>query len=117
MKYNKKTNWLTLFLKSVNDEIISDKFDPKTISEEIALYGSLCKKNKSEDAITFWQLHGQQMPMLKVVAQKYLSTSGTSVPSESAFSCSAYIGRKERARLSPENLSYTVFLKDKLESS
>jgi hypothetical protein len=68
------------------------------------------------DALTFWKTHGEQMPLLKAMAQRYLATPGTSVASESAFSVSAYIARKERARLSPENLSYTVFLKDKLRS-
>jgi hypothetical protein len=114
---NQKPSRLDLFLKSVGKTIVTEKFNPKTISEEIALYGSLCKKKPSTDAVTFWQLHGHQMPMLNVMAQQYLSTPGTSVPSESAFSCSSYVGRKERARLSPQNLSYTVFLKDKLRSS
>jgi hypothetical protein len=119
MKYIKeKSSRLDLFLKSVDKiNIVTEKFTPKTISEEIALYASICKKNSPIEADAFWQLHGHQMPMLKAMAQEYLSTPGISVPSESAFSCSAYVGRKERARLSPENLSYTVFLKDKLRSS
>jgi hypothetical protein len=50
------------------------------------------------------------------MAQRYLPTPGTSVTSESAFSSSVYIARKERTRLSPDNLSYTVFLQDKLRS-
>ena len=64
--------------------------------------------------MSFWQIHGGQLPLLKKMAEYYLSTPGTSVPAESAFSFSAYVGRKERARLSPENLSFTVFLRDKL---
>ncbi len=48
------------------------------------------------------------------MAQCYLSASATSVPSESAFSVSAHYGRKERSRLSAENLAMSVFLKDKL---
>ncbi|CAF3464859.1 unnamed protein product, partial [Rotaria sp. Silwood2] len=74
-------------------------------------------KNSTVDATTFWKVHGEEMPLLKELAQRYLVTPGTSVPSESAFSLSAYVARKERARLSPENLGYTVFLKDKLQSS
>jgi hypothetical protein len=56
------------------------------------------------------------MSLLKTMAQRYLPTPGTSVTSESAFSSSVYIARKERTRLSPDNLSYTVFLQDKLRS-
>lgn len=106
-----------MFLKSINKTISSEKSSPKTISEEIAYYGSLLKKSTPMDAVTFWQSYGDQMPMLKAMAQQYLSAPGTSVASESAFSCSSYIGRKERARLSSENLSYTVFLKDKLRNA
>jgi len=90
---------------------------PKTISEEIFLYSSLCRKHPTMDVLVFWKTFGDQIPLLKDMAQRYLGTPATSVRSESAFSSSAYIGRKERARLSPENLCYTVFVQDKLRSS
>ena len=74
-------------------------------------------KNKPSVAsvLKFWKEHYIQLPLLSNLAKVHLAACGTSVPSESAFSCSAYVGRKERSRLSPENLSYTVFLKDKLD--
>lgn len=114
---NKKPTALDNFLKSVGKHLPTKNFIPKTRSEELAHYSYLCKTGQLEDPITFWRSHGGQMPLLKAMAQRYLSTPGTSVPSESAFSSSAYIGRKERARLSGENLSYTVFIRDKLRSS
>ncbi|CAM4832117.1 unnamed protein product [Rotaria magnacalcarata] len=114
---NNNNKRLASFLKSIDKYVPNERASTKKISEEISLYGSLCRSNSSIDALTFWKVNGDQMPLLKEMAQVYLSTPGTSVPSESAFSTSAYIGRKERARLSPENLSYTVFLKDKLLSS
>ncbi|CAF4265118.1 unnamed protein product, partial [Rotaria magnacalcarata] len=114
---NDKNNRLTKFLKSVDKDVHNQNDSVKTIGEEILLYGSLCRKNPTIDGITFWKAHGEQLPLLKGMAAVYLSTPATSVPSESAFSLSAYVGRKERARLSPENLSYSVFLKDKLLSS
>jgi len=116
VKQNKEKTRLNMFLKAVDKNVLFEKHDPKTISEEISLYGSLCRKHSSMDATAFWQFHGEQMPILKTMAQRYLSTPGTSVASEAAFSSSAYIARKERARLSPENLCYTVFLQDKLRS-
>lgn len=105
------------FFKSIKKNVVDNKWLPKTISEEISLYSSLCLKNLGSDALIFWKNFGNQMPILKAMAQQYLGTPATSVPSESAFSRSAYIGRKERARLSPENLSYTMFVQDKLRSS
>lgn len=65
-------------------------------------------------AIKFWKLNKDRFPLLSHLAKIYLTACATSVPSESAFSVSAYLARKERARLSPENLAYTVFLKDKV---
>ncbi|CAF3403614.1 unnamed protein product [Rotaria sp. Silwood2] len=111
-----KLSRLDTFLKSINKYMPTNNVIQKTISEEISHYGSLVKTDSPMDAVLFWQRYGEQMPILKAMVQKYLSAPGTSVPSESAFSSSAYIGRKERAQLSPENLSYTVFLQDKLRS-
>lgn len=108
---------LNLFLNSIDRNVPSESLTPKTISEEISLYGFLCKKYPTMDALSFWKTYGDQIPLLKAMAQRYLATPGTSVASESAFSKSSYVGRKERARLSLENLSYTVFLQDKLRSS
>jgi hypothetical protein len=102
------------FLVSVDKNLQMNKSRSPTISEEIATYAVLARKNVTTDASRFWKQHGNQMPLLTAQARYYLSTPGTSVPSESAFSHSAYIGRKERSRLSPENLGYTIFLKDKL---
>ena len=106
---NEKNKRLTKFLKSIDKDVQDEKGSAKTVTEEISIYGSLCRKNPPIDAIAFWKTHGEQLPLLKEMAQTYLSTPGTSVPSESAFSLSAYVGRKERARLSPENLSYSIF--------
>ncbi|CAF1237657.1 unnamed protein product [Adineta ricciae] len=113
----RKPDLLQIFLKSVGKHAPTRSVFPKTLSEEFTNYAHFCKNEKAEEAVSFWRKHGEQMPLLKALAQQYLATPGTSVPSESAFSTSAYVGRKERARLSPENLSYTVFLKDKLQSS
>ena len=116
-KKAEKPSRLEMFLKSINKSVPSEKWEPKTISEEIALYGTLCRKHVKTNTLMFWKAFGDQMPLLKVMAQQYLATPATSVAAESAFSKSAYIGRKERSRLTPENLSYTVFVQDKLRSS
>ena len=51
------------------------------------------------------------------MAIRFLATPATSVPSESAFSTASYLLRKQRSRLSPMNLSHSVFLKDKMDES
>ncbi|CAF1369334.1 unnamed protein product [Rotaria magnacalcarata] len=75
---------------------------------------NLKNEPSTTSATRFWQMHYTKLPILSHLAKIHLSAPGTSVPSESAFSTSAYTARKERARLSPENLSYSVFLKDKI---
>ena len=46
--------------------------------------------------------------------KKTLCIPSTSVPSESCFSISSFLGRKERSSLTGENLFLSVFLKDKI---
>jgi hypothetical protein len=53
-------------------------------------------------------------PLLATIARKYLSIFSSSVPSESAFSTSSYVLRKNRLALSSKNIKYTMFLKDKI---
>ncbi len=65
-------------------------------------------------ALVFWKQYHKNLPILAQLARNYLSGSGTSIPCESAFSLSAYIGRKERARISSQTLGFCMFLKDKI---
>ncbi|CAF4594516.1 unnamed protein product [Didymodactylos carnosus] len=54
-------------------------------------------------------------PILSSLIQRFLSTPATSVASESCFSIASYLHRKQRSSLSPSNLAYTVFLKEKFD--
>jgi hAT family C-terminal dimerisation region len=74
---------------------------------------SLPKDNQEFSA--FWQQHHTTMPLLAYQAKKYLAIFATSVPSESAFSVSNYVLRKNRLSLTSKNLKYCMFLKDKLD--
>ncbi|CAF4970539.1 unnamed protein product [Rotaria socialis] len=65
------------------------------------------------DSLKFWKKSMSSLPNLAPLAQKYLAVPSTSTKSESAFSTSTYYGRKQRARLSSDNLCFSVFLKDK----
>jgi hypothetical protein len=61
--------------------------------------------------LDFWKTYAFTLPVLFKMAKQLVCTPATSVPAECAFSISAYLGRKERARLSVKNLSTTMFLK------
>lgn len=91
----------------------------KQIVDELKTYRKLASQFATVtvdiyNPLDFWKRNKSTLPNLTPLARRYLGTSGTSVKSESAFSTSAYYGRKQRARLSSENLGFSVFLKDKL---
>lgn len=83
-----------------------------TIEQELAKLSSIPKDQYEFDS--FWQEYSKALPKLSKIARKYLSIPSSSVPSESAFSTSNYILRKNRLGLSSKNVKYTMFLKDKL---
>ena len=90
-----------------------------TIDEEFHLYKEKVTSFHREYrtrafALDFWKQYHTNLPTLSQLARSYLAASGTSLSSESAFSISAYVARKERSRLSSENLSFTMFMKDKI---
>lgn len=62
----------------------------------------------------FWNIHRVQLKHLYKYAVYHLVSPATSVASESAFSTASYLLRKQRSRLTPENLSSSMFLKDKV---
>lgn len=88
----KKITSMEKFLMSLDVRPQMNQHRSLTIAQELVTYGSLARKNASMDAIHFWKEHGWQMPILKAKVQYYLATPGTSVPSECAFSRSAYLG-------------------------
>ena len=79
-------------------------------------YTNIVKNGKILDTVEFWYHNARKLEKLYKLANKYLITSATSIPSEQAFSVASYIGKKQRTRLTPENLYMSVFLKDKLNT-
>lgn len=65
--------------------------------------------------MSFWNQNQVELKFLSKMAFSHLITPATSVASESAFSMAAYLSRKQRSRLTPTNLAYSMFLKDKLD--
>ena len=114
-----KPSAVCVFLHALGHEPSTSGNKRATLVEEMRSYRLLASKHPTpteseHTTLQFWSMHATKLPILASFARRFLATPGTSVPSESAFSTSSYLGRKERARLTPENLSITVFLKDKL---
>ena len=110
---------ISAFLQSVGHDSCVSKEKRASLVDEFRRYRLLASKvtDSREDqasALQFWSAYGASLPLLSSLARRLLSTSGTSVPSGTAFSASSFIGRKERCRLTPENLATTMFLRDKL---
>ena len=123
---NRKNSAIDTFNESVGDGINGDHLDSGDTNRKAAIIDdirnyraavtkfNLKHKPNEFSATIFWKTYGQNFPELGKLTRKLLCAPATSVPSESAFSVSAYLGRKERARLTEENLASSVFLKDKV---
>ncbi len=110
---------MEIFLDAVGDDTVPKRNSSSrsNIVEDLYNYRLLVTKfntrhqPSSQTSIKFWKTFQANLPCLSKLAKQLLCTPATSVASESAFSISAYLARKERARLSDENLSATIFLK------
>jgi hypothetical protein len=87
-----------------------------TLNEELRSCSSSIKIDSSGEALRFEsyrKMHSKQFPKLAKFACFSNVMAATSVPSESSFSVAGYLLRKERARLSPKQLKYSMILRDK----
>ena len=110
---------VSAFLQVVGHDSNVSKDKRSSLVDEFRRYRLLASKaiDSTDDhtsALQFWSMHGGGLLLLSSLARRFLATPGTSVPSETAFSVSSLIGRKERCRLTPENLSATMFLRSKI---
>ncbi|CAF4481377.1 unnamed protein product, partial [Rotaria sp. Silwood2] len=122
----KKKSLLNYFLDSLADEDTQHVKKQsstlnKILNDEFKTYKKLAGHfvSTSTDlhhSLQFWKTNKSLLPNLATLVQKCLASPSTSTKSESAFSLSAYYGRKQRARLSSKNLGLSVFLKDKLSN-
>jgi hypothetical protein len=110
---------MEIFLNSIGENDIenSNKSSRVAIIEEIYNYKLLVTKfnnfhkPSTSSCVNFWKAYGSTLPRLSKIAKHLICTPATSVPSESAFSMSAHIYRKDRSRLSPNSLASIVFSK------
>ena len=82
---------------------------PMTIDVEILLFTNKIKKHTSFQ--DFWVKHRASFPRLVYLVHRYFIIPATSVASESAFSISGYIARKQRLSLSSKTLRHLLVLK------
>ncbi|CAM4856377.1 unnamed protein product [Rotaria socialis] len=111
---NVKRNAMDLFNESVGDIQYEDNRENESkraaIINEFYHYRKYViefnerHKPDAGSAIVFWRTYDETFSILKGIAKKMLSTPATSVPSESCFSTSSALARKERARLSGKHL-------------
>ncbi|CAF3557709.1 unnamed protein product [Rotaria socialis] len=78
----------------------------KQLNEEIVTYRSLAQKEYN------LIVDGNKEPDVLLII---FFIPATSVASKSAFSTASYLLRKQQSRLTPNNLSYSMFLKDKFD--
>lgn len=63
----------------------------------------------------YWPLASRKFPILGEYVRYSNILPATSVPCESSFSISSYIERKQRARLSCNNVRYSLVVKGRVE--
>ncbi|CAF4018115.1 unnamed protein product [Rotaria magnacalcarata] len=83
-----------------------------TLRQELIKYETFDKNEQS--FASFWKKYVNLLPQLSNMARRYGSVPASSVPCESSFSIANHIVRKTRTSLTPKNLKYSLFLKDKM---
>lgn len=84
--------------------------DPQEAAKkEIQKY--ICiEANPTDNPTKWWKTYHAQLPLLSLMARKYLCIPATSVPSERAFSVAGNIVNSKRSCLLPENTDMLTFL-------
>ena len=80
------------------------------VEVKISRYLDLPVVEKNSDPLQWWKHEEKHLPMLAVLAKKYLCICGTSVPSERLFSKSGFIVDAFHSRLMPEKVNMFTFL-------
>ena len=109
---SKNINPLDQFVKDfgeIEEEISISKNN--TIKDEVLNYETLCKNFKGTFS-EFWTTNQKNFPKLTSLVMKISIIQASSVPSESTFSVSGYVQRKERHSLSSRNLKFTMLARE-----
>ena len=80
-----------------------------TADVEVSLFSNATKTKQNFKQ--FWSTHRHSFPRLVELVYRYCLVPATSVASESAFSISGFIARKQRSSLSSRTLRHLLVLK------
>lgn len=81
-----------------------------SLDEELHRFSNL--SNAEENTMKFWAIHEKEFPKLAKIAKVLLSIPMTSAKSESAFSATGCLIRKDRASITPYRIERTLFVHD-----
>ncbi len=81
---------------------------------EIEQYFKLPFIPRKEDPLQWWKHNGHVFPSLQLVAQVYLSTVATSVPSERLFSKAGELISAKRNRIKAKHVNMFLFLNQQI---
>ena len=97
-----------------NDTTYADISPQEAANKEIQKF--LCiDANQEENPTRWWKSYCTQLPLLSIMAQKYLCIPATSVPSKRAFSTAGNIVNAKHSCLLPENTNMLTFLAQNLD--
>ena len=69
---------------------------------------------RKDDPLKWWKEHDKHYTLLSILALKYLSIPGTSVPSERVFSKAGELVSARRSRIKPKNVDMFLFINKNL---
>jgi hypothetical protein len=97
--------------------IFDDYFDdvPQQQDDELAKYLNIPNVASNVDPLSWWRDRQDELPILAILANKYLCLSATSVPSERLFSDVGNHITLKRNRLSSNVISNLLFLKRNMD--
>ena len=80
------------------------------LQNEMECYNTLTKLDKNGNSFEWWKQHKLQLPLLSMLASKYLSSPPSSVESERTFSIGGNVVTRNRNRLRADNTEKLIFL-------
>lgn len=109
---NKYNLWATFDLQvkecQNTREVVGATIQGKHYMEENIL-------QRKDDPLKWWKDHENHYTLLSVLALKYLSMPGTSVPSERLFSKAGELVSAKRSRIKPKNIDMFLFTNKNLK--
>ena len=113
----KKRKGLSAILMNIqheNSEATTTLTAEDKIDGEFTSYLDYPTVDFETNPLRWWKDEERRFPTLSILAKKYLSICGTSVPSERIFSTGGYIVNGYRSRLQPKNVNRLIFLSHNL---